>query len=294
MPRFESPKFMKRAGQAYDPVPPDIDTDKASIARVYSYYLGGKDHFQADREMADYAESVVPGVTDLALGNRAFVQRATRYLAAERGIDQFLDIGSGLPTDGNVHEIAHESIPTAHVVYVDNDPIVLAHGRALLDDSDTTVVLQNDLTRPQEVLDAAQRTGLIDLDRPLALILGGILHHLADDQDPGGIARLLRDALAPGSCLVVSHFCEPDAAESPKDAERARRLQAAFLERLKTGRWRTPAEIRDYFGDWDLVEPGVVPLNKWRPLPPDAKSNGSYTMPPRNESLILGGIAVKP
>ncbi|MFD0776280.1 SAM-dependent methyltransferase [Streptomonospora algeriensis] len=294
MPRFKPPPFMKRAGDAYTPELTWIDPDKASIARVYSYYLGGKDHFAADREMANYAESVVPGVTALAMGNRAFVQRATRYLAAERGIGQFLDIGSGLPTDGNVHEIAHESVPDARVVYIDNDPIVLAHGRALLADNRTTLVLRNDLTRPQDVLTEAERTGLLDLDRPVALMLGGILHHLSDSQDPDGIARRLRDALAPGSCLVVSHFCEPDSARFPEDAERARRLQAAFLERLKTGMWRSPEQIRGYFGDWHLVEPGVVPLNRWRPLPPDAKSLGSYTMPPRNENLIVGGVAVKP
>ncbi|GAA4958644.1 SAM-dependent methyltransferase [Streptomonospora halophila] len=294
MPRFESPEFMKRAGDAYNPIAPDIKTEKASIARVYSYYLGGKDHFEADREMANYAESVVPGVTDLALGNRAFVQRATRYLASERGVDQFLDIGSGLPTDGNVHEIAHESMPEAHVVYVDNDPIVLAHARALLADNHTTLVIRKDLTRPEEVLAEAERTGLIDLSRPLALMLGGILHHLGDEQDPDGIARQLRDALAPGSCLVISHFCEPDPAQLPEDSERARRLQAAFLERLKTGMWRSPEQIRSYFGDWRLVEPGLVTLNRWRPLPPDAKSIGTYTMPPRNENLIVGGIAVKP
>ncbi|QBI53368.1 SAM-dependent methyltransferase [Streptomonospora litoralis] len=294
MPGFESPEFMKRAGDAYSPVVPEINTEKASIARVYSYYLGGKDHFEVDRDMANYAESVVPGVTDLAMGNRAFVQRSTRYLAAERGIDQFLDIGSGLPSDGNVHEVAHESNPRARVVYVDNDAIVLAHARALLADNNTTVVLCNDLTRPQEVLQEAENTGLIDLSRPLGLMLGGILHHLADDEDPDGIARLLREVLAPGSSLVVSHFCEPDPAELPEDARRAERLQTAFLERLKTGMWRTPDQIRAYFGDWPLVEPGLVALNKWRPLPPDAKSAGSYTMPPRNENIIVGGVAVKP
>ncbi|GAA4888542.1 SAM-dependent methyltransferase [Streptomonospora salina] len=293
MPRFESPKFMKRAGGAYtEPTP--IESDKASIARVYSYYLGGKDHFEIDRDMANYAESVVPGVTDLALGNRAFVQRATRYLAAERGIEQFLDIGSGLPTDGNVHEIAHESVPDAHVAYVDNDPIVLAHGRALLENNRTTLVLQNDLTRPEEVLTEAERLGLLDLQRPVAVMLGGILHHLSDAEDPGGIARRLRDAVVSGSCLAVSHFCEPDSAQFPDEADRARRLQAAFQERLKAGLWRTAERIQSYFGDWNLVEPGLVPLNRWRPLPPDAKSLGSYTMPPRNAKLIVGGVAVKP
>ncbi|MBV2363003.1 SAM-dependent methyltransferase [Streptomonospora nanhaiensis] len=286
--------FMKNASRQYSPRQPTIDTTKPSIARVYSYYLGGKDHFPVDREMANYAEDVVPGVTELALGNRAFVQRATRYLAAERGMRQFLDIGSGLPTDGNVHEIAHESIRDARVVYIDKDPIVQAHARALLTDNATTTVLAEDLTEPEKILKEAERTGLIDLGKPVALMLGGILHHIEDHQDPGGLTRRLCAALCPGSCLVISHFCRPDDAEFPEDADHARRLEVAFMAKLKAGRWRGTEVIRAYFGDWPLVEPGLVPLNNWRPLPPSAKVPGSYLMPARNMRLIIGGVAVKP
>ncbi|MDA2814353.1 SAM-dependent methyltransferase [Nocardiopsis sp. RSe5-2] len=293
MARPDPPEFLKRTGQKYTE-PPDIDLTKPSIARVYSYFLGGKDHFEADREMANYAEGVVPGVTDLALGNRAFVQRAARYLATEAGIEQYLDIGSGLPTDGNVHEVVHESTPHGRVVYVDKDPMVLAHARALLADNNTTIVLKADLTAPKAVLQEAVATGLIDPDRPVALMLGGILHHLQDEEDPGGITRELCDALAPGSHLVISHFCRPDAVRSPKSAKRAEALQKAFMEKLGHGLWRTREEILSYFQGWPLVEPGLVPLNDWRPLPKESAQAGNYVMPPRNKHIIIGAIAKKP
>ncbi len=293
MTRFDSPKFLKNAGKRYNP-PLNIDMTKPSIARGYSYYLGGKDHFEVDRTMADHAEEVVPGTTELALGNRAFVQRAVRYLSAERGIDQFLDIGSGLPSDGNVHEIAHEDAPHAHVVYVDNDPIVLAHARALLTGDSSTVVITADLLRPQEVLHEAEKSGLIDFGRPVGLILGGILHHLHDREEPRRLTRELCDALAPGSHLAISHFHRPDSTQFPSDALRAEHLEKAFLQKLGTGRWRTHEEIASYFGDWTLVEPGMVPLNEWRPLPLSTRVPGSYRMPQRNCKLIAGGIARKP
>ncbi|MFC4560932.1 SAM-dependent methyltransferase [Nocardiopsis mangrovi] len=291
MSHFDSPEFLKGMGGKFRPTPP-IDMTKASISRVYSYLLGGKDHFAVDRAMADYAEDAVPGVTDLALGNRAFVQRAVRFLASERGIRQFLDIGSGLPSDGNVHEIAHESARDARVVYVDNDPIVLAHARALLADDHTTIVVTADLTDPADILAKAEGSGLIDLARPVGLILGGILHHLHDHQDPGGLTARLRDSLVPGSHIAVSHFLRPPAEEHPTDHEHAVKLEEAFLAKLSTGVWRPHEDIRGYFGDWTMFDPGVVPLNEWRPTPGSA-ARGSYLMPERNQRLIAGGVAHK-
>ncbi|MBB4930386.1 SAM-dependent methyltransferase [Lipingzhangella halophila] len=264
-----------------------------NVARVYSYYLGGKDHFAVDRDMANYAEDVVPGVTDLAMANRAFVQRAVRYLA-ERGIRQFLDIGSGLPTDGNVHQIAQETIPGARVVYVDHDPMVLTHSRALLTDNATSLVIKEDLTCPQKILNAEGSRYLLDLKQPVGLILGGILHHLHDSQAPLRHTRELCDALSPGSYLAISHFCHPDAAENPTDAERAERLQQAFLEKLSTGLWRSHEEILAYFCGWEMLDPGLVPLDEWHPLPTGSSLAGSYRMPPRNRQIILGGVARKP
>ncbi|WP_369406287.1 SAM-dependent methyltransferase [Nocardiopsis trehalosi] len=284
---------MKKAGERYQP-PPNIDMTKPSIARVYSYLLGGKDHFEVDREMANYAENAVPGVTDLALGNRAFVQRAVRHLAETTGLRQFLDIGSGLPSDGNVHEIAHQAAPDCRVVYVDNDPMVLAHARALLADDRTTVVVTADLNQPADILTQAERSGIIDFGRPVGLILGGILHHLHDHEDPGRLTRELCGALAPGSHVAISHFHRPDPAAHPRDAEHARRLQKAFLDKLSTGLWRSTEEIRAYFGDWELLPPGLVPLNEWHPLPRGDDRPGAYLMPNRNRRIIVGGVARRP
>ncbi|WP_246335141.1 SAM-dependent methyltransferase [Spinactinospora alkalitolerans] len=277
---------MKSSVQNRTP-PPEIDTTKPSIARVYSYYLGGKDHFQVDRDMADYASKVVPGLTDIALGNREFVQRSVRYMARDAGIRQFLDIGSGLPTDGNVHEIAHESTPDAHVVYVDNDPIVLAHGRALLEDKRGSNVITADLTRPEEIIGHPVTRELIDFGEPVGLVLGGILHHLHDWQEPRRVAAELCGALAPGSHVAVSHFHRPDEEEFPDDADRARLVEEAFLEKLGHGRWRTREEILACFGGLELVEPGLVPCQEWR-AGPDTHRMADYV-----HRLIVGGVGRK-
>ncbi|WP_338022679.1 SAM-dependent methyltransferase [Allosalinactinospora lopnorensis] len=272
--------------------PPEIDMSKPSIARVYSYFLGGKDHFRVDREMANHAEGAVAGVTDLVMGNRAFVQRAVGCMA-EQGIRQFLDIGSGLPTDRNVHQIAHRTAPEARVVYVDNDPMVLAHARAFLADHGTTAAINEDLTTPRKILDAEGTRQLLDLNRPVGLVLGGVLHHLHDSEEPQRLTRELCDALVPGSHIAVSHFCRPDPEEHPADAERAERLERAFLEKLGTGRWRGHDEVLGAFCGWEMLPPGLVPLDEWRPSPVGSTGPGSYRMPTRNRRLIIGGVARK-
>ncbi|MBB6170913.1 SAM-dependent methyltransferase [Nocardiopsis mwathae] len=293
MPRYETPRFLKNLGTTYTP-PEQVDMNKPNIARVYSYYLGGKDHFEVDREMANYAAEIVPGVNELAMGNRAFIQRAVRYLAMERGVRQFLDVGSGLPTEANVHEVAHEATDDARVLYVDNDPIVLAHARALLAGDARTGVINADLRRPQEILTAPETRDLLDFNQPVGLILGGILHHLADEDDPERLTRELADALAPGSFLAISHFARPDHRSHPEEHDRALNLEAAFLKKLGTGRWRTPEEILAYFCGWKPVEPGMVPLQDWRPLPDAARVAGTYRMSPTTRLLIFGGVAKKP
>ncbi|CAM4179015.1 SAM-dependent methyltransferase [Nocardiopsis rhodophaea] len=292
MTRFETPRFLKHLGAKYNP-PQQVDMTKPNIARVYSYFLGGKDHFEVDREMANYAAEIVPGVNEIAMGNRAFVQRAVRYLATERGIRQFLDIGSGLPTEANVHEIAHEADKDAHIVYVDKDPIVLAHARAILSDLDTTDVITADLLRPEDILTAPETRKLLDFNQPIGLMLGGILHHLSDDQDPGGVTRDLCDALAPGSFLTISHFAKPERQVHPGEHDRALSLERAFIDKLGTGRWRDREEILSYFCGWELVEPGLVPLEDWRPLPPQARVPGAYSMSSTTRLLICGGVARK-
>ncbi|MET8992076.1 SAM-dependent methyltransferase, partial [Nonomuraea wenchangensis] len=197
------------------------------------------------------------------------------------------DIGSGLPTQGNVHEIAQAVAPGTHVVYVDHDPIVLVHGRALLAVDDTTTVVEADLLDPEAILHNPEVRRLIDFDRPVALLLLGILHHLADHEDPGGITRRLMDRLVPGSYLAVSHFHNPGP-ELPEVSRQAYSAEKIFNETMGTGRWRTRAEILAYFDGLDLLEPGLVPLPEWRPGEDD------HAMPGITYHTFVGGVARKP
>lgn len=239
--------------------PPGIDVTVPSIARVYDYVLGGKDHFASDRAAAQAFLELMPETPMLARDNRDFLRRAVRWLVAEAGIRQIVDIGSGLPTAGNVHEIARTITPDVRVVYADNDPIVLAHGRALLADDANTTVVQADLRSHGEVFDAPATGELIDLDRPLAVLVSSLLHHLADDEDPVAVIHAVRDRLPAGSYLLVANFLDPG------DDARAPGVERAFLEGgLGTGRFRTRAEQEPYFEGLELVEPGLVFANDWR------------------------------
>jgi SAM-dependent methyltransferase len=244
--------------------PAGIDPTKPNIARVYDYLLGGKDNFAVDREAGEETLRLVPEARESGVANRGFLRRAVRYMATEAGVDQFLDIGSGLPTQGNVHEIAQEINPRARVVYVDNDPVVLVHTRALLENFDTTAVITADLRRPDDILGDPTVQEFLDFDRPVGLLMISILHHVNDDEDPLGITARLRDALAPGSHMAITHFHNPGAAR-PEDAAIAYASEKQFNEKFGTGRWRTYGEIRAYFGDFELLEPGLVPMPAWRP-----------------------------
>ncbi|MEO3790673.1 SAM-dependent methyltransferase [Nonomuraea sp. B10E15] len=249
-------------------VPPGIDPTQPSIARVYDYFLGGKDNFAVDRAVAEEALRIAPDAREAGRANRAFLRRAVEHMVTEAGIRQFLDIGSGLPTQGNVHEIAQAKAPEARVAYVDNDPIVLAHGRALLATNGVTTVVAGDLRHPAEILENPEVTGLLDFSRPVGLLLVSVLHHLSDDEDPGGVMARLHRALAPGSHLAVVHFHNPGA-EHPEASEIAEEAERSFNRNLGAGRWRSREEIRSYFGDMELVEPGLVPLADWRAEPED-------------------------
>jgi hypothetical protein len=189
-----------------------------------------------------------------------------RFLVAEAGIDQFLDIGSGLPTQGNVHEVATEQNPKAQVVYVDNDPIVLAHGRALLAAEGTATVIQADIREPQEILNHPDARRFLDFDRPIGLLLFAILHHLGDDEDPRAVAAALIDALPSGSYVAISHFRDPGERD-PEGSRKAREVERVFNESLGTGRWRTDEEILSFADGLTVLEPGLVPLAEWRPEP---------------------------
>lgn len=267
--------------------PPGVDVSKPSVARVYDCYLGGKDNFAVDRAVVEQTRQVFPPDWEAARGgldNRAFLRRVVRHLVIEAGIRQFIDFGSGLPTQGNVHEIAQDIAPQTRVVYVDNDPIVLVHARALLGNTETTQVITADLRRPEEILGHPRVADFVDLSRPIGLLLFAILHHINDEDDPAGITERLRAAMSPGSYLAISHFCNPGAAY-PEDAARADMCEKIFNERLGTGRWRTHKEILGYFGGLSLVEPGVVPLPEWRPEPGD-----DDTVHPTYR-LFVGGVA---
>ncbi|MEV4288312.1 SAM-dependent methyltransferase [Nonomuraea bangladeshensis] len=267
--------------------PRGIDTTRPSVSRVYDFMLGGKDNYEADRMAARRALEVAPDAPQAARANREFLGRVVRFLAGEAGIRQFLDIGSGLPTQGNVHEIAQAVAPGTHVVYVDHDPIVLVHGRALLAVDDTTTVVEADLLDPEAILHNPEVRRLIDFDRPVALLLLGILHHLADREDPGGITRRLMDRLVPGSYLAVSHFHNPGP-ELPEVSRQAYSAEKVFNETMGTGRWRTRAEILAYFDGLDLLEPGLVPLPEWRPGEDD------HATPGITYHTFVGGVARKP
>ena len=254
---------MTGSGRPGSGIPADIRTDVAHPARVYDYWLGGKDNFDADRAAAQQVLRVMPEILDTVRGNRRFMVRAVGFLR-DTGIRQFLDIGSGLPSSPNVHEIAQEVDGEIRVVYVDNDPVVLTHGHAMLATNTHTTVVQADIRRPEDIISNPVVREFIDFSQPVGLLLLAILHHLNDQEDPAGIAARLRGELPHGSYVAISHFLNPGQ-EHPEEAERAARAEKLFNENLGTGRWRTREEILAFFGDLDLLEPGLVPLPLWRP-----------------------------
>ncbi|MFF3443908.1 SAM-dependent methyltransferase [Streptosporangium sp. NPDC002721] len=247
-------------------LPAEIDTTKPSIARVYDWFLGGKDNFAVDRQVAEAALKIAPGARQAGQQNRDFLRRVVHHMVAEAGIKQFVDIGSGLPTQGNVHQVAQEVDPAARVVYVDNDPMVMVHGRALLTTDDSTTVIQADARDPRSILENDRVRKFIDFSEPVGLLMLSILHHLHDNDDPAGVAATLRAPLVSGSFVAISHFCDPGAVH-PAASQQAKTAEKLFNENLGTGRWRTTDEITEYFGDFELVEPGLVPLPEWRAEP---------------------------
>ncbi|MGM1057899.1 SAM-dependent methyltransferase [Saccharothrix sp. Mg75] len=237
---------------------PDIDLTRPSAARVYDYYLGGAHNFAVDREMAEQAIRMWPELPLIMQANRAFLRRAVQHCAA-RGVDQFLDLGSGIPTVGNVHEVARDADPAARVVYVDNDPIAVTYSRTILGDDRQTGVVQADLRRPDDVLSSPQVRDLLDLSRPVAVMMVAVLHFVPED--PAGVVAAYRDAVAPGSLLVLSHATrdgQDDQADEHSDLYRNRTATPMTM--------RTKAEVEALFSGFDLVEPGVVHLPLWRPV----------------------------
>ncbi|GAA4071803.1 SAM-dependent methyltransferase [Actinomadura miaoliensis] len=243
------------------PRPKGFDPSVPNIARMYDYYLGGKDHYEADRVRAEEAMSADPTLLSTIKANRAFLGRAVRHLA-EQGIDQFLDIGTGLPTQQNVHQIAHSVNPDARVVYVDYDEQVVAHARALLAGSGNVRIVQADLRRPQEILDHPDTGKLLDLSKPVALLLVATLHFIPDEDDPPGIMAHLRDALAPGSHLALTHA----SADGIPDV--VAKVVEVYKKTSAPGTPRTAEQVRALFGDFELLDPGLVWAPLWRPEQP--------------------------
>ena len=237
-----------------------FDPEVPSPARIYDYLLGGKDNYPADREAAGEILAVVPDARISARENRAFMRRAVRYLAAEGGIRQFIDVGTGLPTQGNVHEIAQVHAPEARVVYVDNDPVVLAHDRSMLHNVANTAIVEQDVRRPARILGDDELAKLIDFDQPVGLLLVAIMHFVADEDNPAALIGALMDGLAPGSYLVLSHGTADSRPESAK-AERVfdRATARAYLRRRD--------EIQHMVAGLELIEPGLVWAPLWRPDP---------------------------
>ncbi len=262
--------------------PPGLDVSAPNVARMYDYYLGGKDNFAADRAAAEQVLALVPGLRRAAVENRRFLRRVVRYLAAEAGVTQFLDIGVGLPTQGAVHEIAHEVNPDARVVYADYDPVVVTHGRALLTVSDRSLMVRGDLRRPAELLAAPEVRAHLDLSQPVAIVLFAVLHFLADADDPAGIVSVLRDGVAPGSYLAVSHIGTdffPDKAALARAVE----VYEQASERICP---RPRAEVLRFFDGFELIEPGLVPKHEWRP----ATGRAAASTP----NIQWGGVGRKP
>jgi SAM-dependent methyltransferase len=243
-------------------VPAEVDLTRPSAARVYDYYLGGSHNLEVDRRMAREAIALWPDLPAIMQSNRAFLRRAVRYVA-ERGITQFLDIGSGIPTVGNVHEAAQQIDPEARVVYVDSDPIAVAHSRAILAGNERTAVVQADLRESDALFDHTSVRATIDLDRPVAVLMVAVLHFVPDEDDPWGAVARIAARLAPGSYLVLSHASTEG---RPEMAGSHRQLYSRTPTPM-TMRSRT--EIARLFDGFELVEPGLVWLPLWHPDHPE-------------------------
>ncbi len=264
-----------------DCAPREVDTRTPNVARMYDYFLGGKDNFAADRAAAEQIIALAPGVPAAARRNRAFLRRAVRFLVGV-GIRQFVDIGAGLPTQRNVHEIAHLLAPAASVVYVDNDPVVVCHGRALLAGSEKVNVVQGDLRRPDEIVAEPGLRAYIDFAEPVAIMLLALLHFIPDSAGPAAILARLREAMAPGSYLVVSHGAVAPGAKAAANATEGKAVYERASAAVTPRSWE---EIRAFFDGLELIEPGLVPVAQWRP---DGPAVGV------GDSLGYGGVARKP
>ncbi|NKE62020.1 hypothetical protein FXN61_36825 [Lentzea sp. PSKA42] len=250
---------------------PDIDVDKPSPARVYDVHLGGFHNFQVDRDVARKITEVMPELPLILQANRSFLRRAVRHLV-EQGITQFLDLGAGIPTVGTVHEIAWRLNPDCRIVYVDVDPVAVAHGRAILQGVDRATAVRGDLRSPEKILDDPQVRELLDFSQPIAILMVAVLHFVPDEDDPAAAIRRYLDAVVPGSYLVISH-----ASLEGKTPQRTEDATEQYRSRVTDFSMRTRAEITDLFTGLELIEPGVVYLTEWHPDPGDETGDPAWT-----------------
>lgn len=267
-------------------VPTGIDPTRASVARVYDYLLGGKDHYEIDRQTARELAGALPSVVDLARDNRSFLVRVARFVAAHTDVVQYLDCGSGLPTAENVHQVVQRINPESKVVYVDNDPVVLAHGRALLEENDRVHLVDGDIFEPRSILDDEVVCTHLNFQEPIALFLLATLHHHKGDRhSPAEVMREYIEALPSGSYVVISHIFDPEG----EDTEAIRHLEDAVANGSLGGATaRTRSEIEELFDGLEMVEPGVIELMDWWPDGPQLKPISVA------QRLFVGGIGRKP
>jgi len=242
-----------------------IDTTTPNVARIYDYLLGGKDNFAADRAAARQLLAATPDMAGIVRDNRAFIGRAVRYLAGQAGIRQFLDLGAGLPTQLNVHEMARQITPEARVVYVDNDPVVWMHGQALLTRDGGVAMVGGDLREPAGILQHPDVLRLLDLTQPVAVMCASVLHFVPDEDEPHRIIAEYRDHLAPGSYLAISHGASATAEEDPTGVVGS--VTSVYRQASAQLHVRSVADIRRLFDGFELIEPGVVWMTEWRPDP---------------------------
>jgi hypothetical protein len=264
-----------------NPAPKSIDTSTPNVARIYDYLLGGKDNFAADRAAADQLIEAIPDAGAIARDNRSFLGRVVRYLAGEAGIRQYLDLGSGLPTQANVHELALGVAADVHVAYVDNDLVVASHGRATLASGDQVAMVLGDLRDPARILGHPDVTGLLDLSRPVAVLCTSTLHFIEDEADPHKIIAAYRDRLAAGSYLVITHGTREEDPEGQGD-------KAAGIYRHASSQLhvRSLPDVLRFFDGFELVEPGLSWITEWRPEP--------GTEPIGRPHSMRGGVGRKP
>jgi SAM-dependent methyltransferase len=247
-----------------DWVPPGVDTKRANVARVYDYWLGGTHNFLADQDAGRAIAAVEPRMRAIARANRDFLRRALRYLDSH-AIDQFLDLGSGIPTSGNVHEIAQQANPAAKVAYVDIDPVAIAHSKAILAGNENTMIVDGDVREPEKILNHDTVGRLIDFSRPVGLIILAVLHFVADTEDPWQIMATIRDRMAPGSFLVLGHAT--DEGSKPTVAQAS---ETVYNRNVATElHLRSRADIKRLFDGFELVDPGLVYATMWRPSSPE-------------------------